>query len=300
MSSLNKKIEKNKYKILAEISSGPNGTILLANEGESLRVIKLLQLKTDFLKKSFKEEMKIEKKIQGHPHIIFNHSRYIIKYRKMKYGVIVMEKMDGDLMDYMLLRGSLEENEAKKLFTQICLAIFHLHENNIVHLDIKPDNLLISKSEEGKIETIKVCDFGFAQKMDSKITETFGTEKYLPPECIDQNFRFNSQISLDKIDVWALGVTLFCILTGYYPYCRKNGIYKKNNLDVINKHCVDDHCCNLIKWMLQENPKDRPTLKEILNHPWINSSPLIVTSVKSMQNDDQNSFFLRTKKLLKF
>ena len=125
---------------------------------------------------------------------------------------IVMEYIDGaTLKEYIEEKGALDWKEAVNISIQICLAIKHAHENNIVHRDIKPHNILFTK--EGMI---KVTDFGIARAVTSStitmVGGTIGSVHYFSPEQARGGF------TDEKSDIYSLGIVLYELLTGTLPF----------------------------------------------------------------------------------
>lgn len=220
--------------------------------------------------------------LRGHKNVIHTSKAYTFVDRRnenRKYGVMVMERMDADLMDYLLAKGKLTEKETRVIFRDICKSIQHCHAKGVAHLDLKPDNFVIrylhdvdqTNDNNRKIE-VKLCDFGFAlewkreQVVDGKMVK-FGSENYRAPEASGKHWK---NFAADKADVWSLGVTLFIMITGYYPYYRANNSWIAEDLSVLNKLCRDELCYDLVASMLQIQPSNRPSIDEVLDHSWFN------------------------------
>lgn len=262
------------YRIEDQLGSGSFGKILggfniISNEKVALKVVDKVNAVV------YNREAYFSTLLRGHPNIIHTSKAYTVVNKKTakKYGVLVLERMDEDLMDYLLAKGSLNEAETKVIFMDICKSIAHCHSRGVAHLDIKPDNILIRHLENPtsnrKIE-IKLCDFGFAlewkkeQVVDGKHVK-FGSENYRAPEASGSNWR---NFEADKADVWSLGVTLFIMITGFYPFYRVKNSWISEDLSVLNKYCKDELCFHLVSSMLQLHPSSRPTVAEVLAHPW--------------------------------
>ena len=273
------------YRVVEQIGSGSFGKIL---GGRNISTNEKVAFKV--MDKSnpiiYNREAYFSTLLRGHPNIIHTSKAYTVsdKRSKTNYGVLVLEKMDEDFMDYLLRMGSLTEGEAKILFTEICNSIAHCHTRGVAHLDLKPDNLLIRRpvlppgennslinfDNNPKVMEIKLCDFGFAlewkreQVVDGKHVK-FGSENYRAPEASGSNWK---NFEADKADIWSLGVTLFIMITGFYPFYRVNHSWVSEDLTVLNKYCKDDLCYDLVSSMLQLVPANRPSIQEVLDHPW--------------------------------
>ena len=179
--------------------------------------------------------------------------------------LIVMEFICADLLDFIRKREKLDEKKAKIIFKQIVLGLKYMHKNNIVHRDIKLDNLLIDLTN-----TIKICDFGVSKILYSQneiMQDHCGTPAYIAPEVFEDLGYYGY-----GCDIWSLGVTLYYMLEGEQPFKGhtieelKKNVFSKNyqKIDFISKEADD-----LIDKMLTLNPEERITLDEILKHKWI-------------------------------
>lgn len=127
---------------------------------------------------------------------------------------VVMEKLKGDMLEMILssARGKLNERVTKFLITQILIALKHLHSKNIVHCDLKPENVLLSSDAE--FPQVKLCDFGFARIIGEKSfrRSVVGTPAYLAPEVL-RNKGYNR-----SLDMWSVGVIIYVSLSGTFPF----------------------------------------------------------------------------------
>lgn len=127
---------------------------------------------------------------------------------------VVMEKLKGDMLEMILSspRGKLTERVTKFLITQILIALKHLHSKNIVHCDLKPENVLLSSDDE--FPQVKLCDFGFARIIGEKSfrRSVVGTPAYLAPEVL-RNKGYNR-----SLDMWSVGVIIYVSLSGTFPF----------------------------------------------------------------------------------
>ena len=136
----------------------------------------------------------------------------------------------GELFDYLTEKGRASEEEARHIFGQICLAVNYLHEKGIVHRDLKLENVLLDERCR-----IKLGDFGFTREFDrGSYLETYcGTTGYASPEMLEGKKylgpgnpfippRFDRANISPEVDVWSLGVILYCLLTGGLPFDDDN------------------------------------------------------------------------------
>lgn len=111
--------------------------------------------------------------------------------------------------------GFVNEQVARAWFQKILLGVHHIHENNIIHRDLKLENIFLKFRKSGSVEVIdevKIVDFGFGVKSDKNVKGLMGTPNYMPPEALKK------QTYNQKFDMWSLGVILFVILVGDFPF----------------------------------------------------------------------------------
>ncbi|RWS30043.1 serine/threonine-protein kinase D1-like protein [Leptotrombidium deliense] len=183
---------------------------------------------------------------------------------------VVMEKLKGDMLEMILMseRGRLSERVAKFLIYQILVALRYLHSRNIVHCDLKPENVLLSSDEE--FTQVKLCDFGFARIIGEKSfrRSVVGTPAYLAPEVL-RNKGYNR-----SLDMWSVGVIIYVSLSGTFPFNEEEDIndqiqnaafmYPPNPWKEITPEAID-----LINNLLQVKTRKRYTVDKSLSHSWL-------------------------------
>ena len=182
-----------------------------------------------------------------------------------KYLYLVLEYIKGiSLLDVIKEEKFhfIEQRRAIKLFLQIVKGISYCQSKNINHRDIKLENILVIKND-----IIKIIDFGFAVKGNRDTYQKLfcGTPSYMPPEIVNKE-KYIAQCS----DVWSLGVLLYAMLYGRFPFQGKDD---KKLFELINKGevkfpediIVSENIKNLLKKILNVNPKLRPSPEEIIN-----------------------------------
>ncbi len=196
-------------------------------------------------------------------------SNYIVKiyetYQTQKHICIVMEYIcAGDLLSYIRKRSKLNENIAKFIFKQIILSLQFIHNKNIVHRDIKLDNILIDLNNK-----IKICDFGVSKKINVNdiMYDQCGTPAYIAPEILK-----NKGYEGFSVDIWSCGVVLYAMLSGTVPF-KGNDLNELHNLIMKGKfntiNDISNDAKHLIKSLLEVDPKKRININNILNHPWL-------------------------------
>ena len=185
-----------------------------SGEPEPIKVaLKIINRKTapkDFLEKFLPREIEIMKKAK-HPNLIRLYELFQIAHKlyfTLEWGG------HGDLLQYIRLRGALPEAEAKKFFHQLCSGVEYMHQNNMVHRDLKCENILLSKKN-----VIKIADFGFARFIEPhEYSKTYcGSAAYAAPELL-QGIPYKGPIA----DVWSLGVILYIMCCSSMPFRDTN------------------------------------------------------------------------------
>ena len=173
----------------------------------------------------------------------------------------------GDLLSFVRKRSKLNEVTAKFIFRQIIEALQFIHSQNIVHRDIKLDNILIDLQNN-----IKVCDFGVSKQLKKGdiMHDQCGTPAYIAPEILK-----NQGYEGFAVDIWSSGVVLYAMLSGTVPFKANNmndlhKIIIKGNFQVIKD--ISEEAQHLISCLLEIDPKRRITIENILNHPWMKSN----------------------------
>ncbi|CAF3405449.1 unnamed protein product [Rotaria sp. Silwood1] len=170
----------------------------------------------------------------------------------------------GDLYTRITTGGKIPEDEAKHIFAQITAAVNHMHSKNIVHRDIKSENVFFAKER-----LIKLGDFGFSTYSDKNQTLTTfcGSPPYAAPEL----YRDENYIGI-YVDIWAMGITLFFMVTALMPFRAENmGKLKRSIIDghySIPGH-VSNKCQELIHGLLNHEVSERWSMKQIRSCSWL-------------------------------
>ncbi|CAI4046361.1 hypothetical protein N7582_003793 [Saccharomyces uvarum] len=171
----------------------------------------------------------------------------------------------GQLLDYIIQHGSLKEHHARKFARGIASALQYLHANNIVHRDLKIENIMISNSGE-----IKIIDFGLSNIFDSKKKlHTFcGSLYFAAPELLKAQ-----PYTGPEVDIWSFGIVLYVLVCGKVPFDDENSSIlhekiKKGKVDYPSHLSID--AVSLLTRMIVVDPLKRATLKNVTDHPWMN------------------------------
>jgi len=185
---------------------------------------------------------------------------------------VVLEYVNGG---ELLERKRLNEECAKKLFINLLDAVRYLHGKKIVHRDLKLDNILMASTDPTDF-SIKIIDFGIANKVKPgyALTLLCGSQGYLAPEILSEK-RKEDGYSF-PVDMWALGVILFAVLSGSMPFNENENFENYNN--IISKftdpewESVSESAKDMVKNLLLKNEEERITAKQAMEHKWISAS----------------------------
>lgn len=260
---------RNSYLIGRKLGSGAYASVNLVfsklqNTKHAMKTYEKAKAPADsHRRKSIMNEIEIMKKLGTHPHIV----GFVDSFDSQNYINILMEFVDGKSM-YFYLKSKpnrrLSEEKAKSLFRQVVSAIAYCHSLLITHRDIKLENLIIDNHSN-----IKLIDFGFSTCFphSTKAKLFCGTPSYMAPEIVARK-----EYHGPPVDIWALGVLLYALLCGTFPFKGANDSQLYSTISkgafVIPEH-VSEGAASLIKLCLQIDPKKRPCANNLLHHWWL-------------------------------
>ena len=264
-------IPNKKYKVISKIGKGVYGSVFLANNTQLniMVALKRIDRRIYLLDDTVQETIEILK-LLDHPNIIRMYECIL----SPKYLYIVNDYCScGELFSNK--KKPLSEHQLAFIFFQIFSALVYLHNNNIIHRDIKLENILISDIEiEPKTKVkyfhIKMIDFGGAKVFEKTNleNEVFGSNLYIAPEVLKRKYN-------EKCDTWSVGVLLHLLLVGKAPFeggnltdtlnkIRKGKFNTNDEVFLKSSEEVQD----LIKKLLEVKVDKRLSAKEALEHPW--------------------------------
>ena len=263
-----------KYVKGEKIGSGSFGTVyeaknLIFNNTVAMKVI----TKSDYMDSEYiKNELDILKKL-SHPNIV----RIYEFYESENDYYLINEFCNGGELYNYINKNKLNEQQLSIIFYQVFSGLCYLHENDVLHRDMKPENILISKKEIDLLTNeeyfwIQIIDFDCAKifEQNKKDNSIVGSIYYLAPEVLNREYN-------EKCDTWSVGVILYMFLVGKPPF---NGL---NNDEIMNSIKTKEYDENnekliqaspevrdLIKGLLNKNTDERFSAKQALNHQWFN------------------------------
>ncbi|XP_068127141.1 serine/threonine-protein kinase SIK1 [Hyperolius riggenbachi] len=259
------------YDIEGTLGKGNFAVVKLArhrvtNTQVAIKIIDKTRLDRTNLEKIYRE-VQIMKRLR-HPNVIRLYQ--VMETRDMIYIVTEYAK-NGELFDYLTERGRLTEDEARLKFLQILTAVEYCHSQNVVHRDLKTENLLL-----GEDMCVKLADFGFGNfYMDGRPLNTWcGSPPYAAPE-VFQGKEYEGPL----LDVWSLGVVLYVLLCGSFPFDGPS-------LPVLRQRVLEgrfripfymsEDCESLLRKMLAVDPAKRLNIAQIKQHRWLQGTQLPV------------------------
>ena len=254
------------YEILDLIKEGSSSKIYLAKSKYNNEKVAIKAIKKSHFNKNLEDLLLITKQIETlkilkHRNIV---SLYEI-YESKKYIYLVTEYLSGkDLIEKLIKKKRFNEEEALRIFFQLLDAMTYMHKMNICHLNLRAEHILFDKNNRPKI-----VGFGYSSfyEKDKNIEGTYGSLCYACPEIIDEA-PYNPELA----DVWSLGVILYVLICGYLPFSdeddNKNKILISNGKVDFPKE-MSNKLKDLLRHMLDKNPKKRYTFQKIVKHPWL-------------------------------
>eukprot|EP01135_Chromosphaera_perkinsii_P002897 Nk52_evm8s230 gene=Nk52_evmTU8s230 len=255
------------------LGEGSYGKVKEGLDSENLRRVAIKIMKKKKLRKIPNGEQNVRKEITLLKRIKHKNIVELIDvcYNEEKQKMyIIMEHCCCTLQDM------LENTESKTFpvwqahfyFTQLCDGLEYMHSKGIVHRDIKPGNLLVTRDC-----TMKISDFGVAETLDHYQKEDIcssscGSPAFQPPEIANGMDEFSGF----KVDIWSAGVTLYNFLSGGYPFDGENIYHLFENIGkgvYTIPECIDPLAADLISGMLRVDSKHRFGLVEVKRHAWV-------------------------------
>ncbi|CAD5215292.1 unnamed protein product [Bursaphelenchus okinawaensis] len=224
-------------------------------------------------------------------------------YNGLQCLLIVMERMTGGELFSRIqerARSAFTEREASNIMFAVCSAIQHLHSMDIVHRDVKPENLLYSSPDEDAV--LKLTDFGFARKFDGTVEKPLDTPCYTPyyvaPEVL------GTKPYDEACDVWAIGIITYILLCGYPPFFSTHGLpispgmksrIRAGQYDFPAPEWdrVSEAAKDIIRGCLKTDPADRSTIDQVMKHKWIthyNKNPKTVLATREVLLEERQNW----------
>ena len=271
MLCISKQEYEKKYKELFEIGSGAFGRVIKALDKERNKIIaiKIITKRNEETKKAVEHEVIMMKAAESK-----NVVKLLDSFELGKEFYIAMEFCGpGNISQH---KSSMNNDTIAAIARDTAKALINIHDNGMIHLDIKPQNILLTTSGD-----IKLCDFGVMRKQEDINTasdvldkiKVEGTLMYIAPEILNLDERKKGLIGVTpQADIYSLGMSLFEMIAGVPLSLTKNNTaqewFAQNNYEFVNstsenKNKISKQIANLIIKMLSTDPEERPTAREI-------------------------------------
>ncbi|KAL3821047.1 hypothetical protein ACJIZ3_006952 [Penstemon smallii] len=262
---------KSHYNLGKELGRGQLGVTYLCthistNQEYACKSISKKKLVAKSDKEDMKREIQIMQHLSGQPNIV----QFKGAYEDEDSVHLVMELCEGgELFDRIIAKGHYSESAAASICRVIVNVVHMCHFMGVMHRDLKPENFLLSDKSEGAL--LKATDFGLSVFIEEGKTykDLVGSAYYVAPEVLHRKYG-------KEVDIWSSGVMLYILLTGVPPFWAET---EKGIFDAILRGYIDfesqpwpsisNSAKDLVRRMLTQDPKERITADQILEHPWI-------------------------------
>nr|XP_048724615.1 serine/threonine-protein kinase 36 isoform X2 [Caretta caretta] len=252
-----------KYHVLEMIGEGSFGEGVQGRRKYSAQVVALKFIPK--VGRSEKELKNLQREIEimrglHHPNIV----QMLDSFETDKEVVVVTDYAEGELFQILEDDGNLPEDQVQGIAAQLVSALYYLHSHRILHRDMKPQNILLSKGG-----VIKLCDFGFARAMSINtmvLTSIKGTPLYMSPELVQEKPYDHTA------DLWSVGCILYELFVGTPPFYT-NSIFQLVSLIIKDPikwpKTMSPSFKNFLQGLLMKDPCQRLSWPELLHHPFI-------------------------------
>nr|XP_034343605.1 putative sperm motility kinase W [Arvicanthis niloticus] len=263
---------RSQYRVLFYLGKGAFGTVNLASHLKTNALVAIKSVEITKKNISLILSERATWKTLSHPNII---RLFQVLITSTDVHFVMEYAPGGSLYGLIEENGPLREEEAKKIFGQIVAAVKYCHNLGIIHRDITPQNIL--RDAEGNV---KLTDFGLAIKCrpGGLLKQKCGTKGFQAPELV-----LEEPYDGRKTDVWSLGVLLYFINTGYYPFTGTSMKELENKITMGTYKIPPNFSAqleNLIHQLFTISPEMRPSTEDIERHPWVRKCDINIPTDK--------------------
>ncbi len=277
------------YEVLERIGAGGFSTVARARHrstGAEVAIKVVDKSKYAPTDRSFDREVAVLSEVR-HENVVELYATYVTE----RNVFMVCELVEGgELLDVVSRAGSFTEKDAMVIIRQVLSAVAHMHARNIVHRDLKLENILLS--DDGAAPRVKLIDFGLARfKPEGQTLRTIcGSPLYIAPEILElETSKNEDEFYTPACDMWSVGVILFALLSGYSPFDDedegvlyrniRNGIY---HLEPGVWDFISDPAKSLVAALLETDPNRRLSAEQALAHEWLRSDDAVDSNACTM------------------
>ncbi|KMY94124.1 uncharacterized protein Dsimw501_GD25583, isoform G [Drosophila simulans] len=286
---------KSRFEIIEELGKGRFGIVYKVQERgqpEQLLAAKVIKCIKSQDRQKVLEEISIMRALQ-HPKLL----QLAASFESPREIVMVMEYITGgELFERVVADDfTLTEMDCILFLRQVCDGVAYMHGQSVVHLDLKPENIMCHTRTSHQI---KIIDFGLAQRLDTKapVRVLFGTPEFIPPEIISyEPIGFKS-------DMWSVGVICYVLLSGLSPFMGDTDVETFSNItradydyDDEAFDCVSQEAKDFISQLLVHRKEDRLTAQQCLESKWLSQRPDDSLSNNKICTDKLKKFIIRRK-----
>lgn len=260
---------KSEYNLKEELGRGKFGTVYRCEEKKTGRILaaKFIQTSRPDDRADVEREVEIMRMLQ-HPRLLQLYDAFDDSKKQM---ILILELIEGgELFERVIDDDFVLTEKACAIFVrQICEGIDYMHSKNVLHLDMKPENVLCTSRTGNRI---KLIDFGLARfyEPDKKLQVLFGTPEFVAPEVV------NFEMVGYQTDMWSVGVITYVLLSGLSPFMGNSELETMANVtraeydfDDESFEKISDDAKDFIAVLLVKEKDERPTASECLNHIWL-------------------------------
>jgi len=250
------------------------GKYLLVEEMEGQAIHRCLHIETneEFVCKVMNRDAACQRlltahyMVDGHPNI--NTIQEVVVGKDHVY-LVLPACAGGDLHSYVRARRRLREAVARHLFRQVVAAVHEAHTHGIVLRDLKLRKFVFTDESRSELKLESLEDGVVLESPDDDVlSDKHGCPAYVSPEILKSNTRYSGRAA----DMWGLGVMLYTMLVGRYPFhgAEHSGLFAKIRRGQFNlPDSLSSRAKCLIRCLLRKDPSDRLTTEDVLVHPWL-------------------------------
>mmetsp|Transcript_8615 Transcript_8615/g.12774 ORF Transcript_8615/g.12774 Transcript_8615/m.12774 type:complete len:520 (+) Transcript_8615:2369-3928(+) len=271
------------YELKSKLGKGTFGTVYLGKHLPSRNKIAIKMISRQGLRQD--QQNRLEQEILCQRSVESEHIVKLIDVQKTdnNFYLILEYCAGGDLGQFMQENGPVEEPVAQRWMQQLISGLKALKEKSIIHRDLKLQNILMSENSTSAV--LKLADFGMSRFLEDDLAQSWlGTPLYMAPELFTREGGYDM-----KADVWSLGIVFFEMLTGEAPFRAK----RKEEIPRAQKELkplpsnLSALCQDLLQKMLTYNSKQRISLDELFEHPFIKCDSQDDLSIKASRGSSE-------------